>query len=447
MSAGGRVSAPTILLLSQLTRMKGIFMSFFDNLPSFPEGIPADKVYNLGCGLADDINNPDTPISEMRLLYNVWGNAFSQWLDACAEKLGVTPTVLDDESGIYAEFSLPEGGIFYAYYVRHSREARFIYDPFSTASADYSDTAKGDGETKLIQYGLYYSNMVRMVTADCGMCYFVILPDKRVIMLDGGEIEQCTAPAIADVMALLHRMTGTEKGEKMTFAAWLCTHAHNDHMDLFSKILHDYPDEIDVQRVIFNFPSANLIDMNECVSRLKQRLGEFAPDAQYMKIHTGQSINICGVEIKALLTHEDIINFNHRRLYDGMNGTTTVFRISANGKAFTVLGDLQDEGAEELSARYNREYLRSAYLQAAHHCINMVNKAYRNIRTDKVLLPAEEARCLARDLHNYNSIRQFNKTENCIFAGNGTDVFLFGESAEPVEHYPVVGGPYDGNAF
>lgn len=422
-------------------------MAFFDTLPPLPEGTPDSRIFNTGCGLADDTADPQTAYCEMRLVYNVWSEAFEEWLKAAASALVITPVIRDDGSGIYAEFALPEGGIFYAYYIRHSREARFLLDPFSLPSAQYSDDREGRADALLVQYGLYYGKMIPLVTSDCGMCYFVRLPDNRIIMLDGGEIEQCTAPAMEDITALLHRLTGTENGEKITVAAWLCTHAHNDHMDVFSKLLREHRNEIEVERVIFNFPSATVIEFNACVARLKERIEEFAPAAKYMKIHSGQKITVCGVEIEALVTHEDIINLNHRRIYDGMNGTTTVFRITADGKSFIALGDLQEEGAEELTARYSREYLRCVWLQAAHHCINSVNKAYRNIKTDRVLIPQAETDCRTRNLHNYESIRQFNEDESCIFAGNGTDVFSFSRGAQAVEHYPVRGCPYDGSCY
>lgn len=422
----------------------------FEDIPPFEGGETDGIIYSVGCGLEDDFGGVATKGDSGMLIYkNATENQFRNFVNALSKAFpGVMPHLRKDRAGLGCEFDLEERTL-YAYYIAHSGTVRIIDDRAGDGIDEFiADVSPaGESEPLLVQYGLYYDKMIPMVTSDCGMLYFIRLRDNRLVMLDGGEIEQCTVPAVEDVMKTMHRLTGSAPGEKITIAAWLCTHAHDDHMDLFTKIIHDYKDEIAVERVAFNFPAFTVIEHCECVQRLKSRIKQFCPDAKYLKVHTGQSFVLGGVKFEILLTHEDIIDMKLRRPYDGMNGTTTVYKATANGKSVIFLGDLQDEGADELAERYPEEELACSYLQAAHHCINSVDNAYKHIKTGKVLIPQSEDDCRTRNAHNFAHIIKYNEDSNCIFAGNGTDVFGFGESCEPVEHRDVVGCPYDGSEY
>jgi len=420
-----------------------------EELPRYAGGTPDETIYSTGCGLEIDFGGvPTEGDSRMQVIYDTDEAEFSAYVSTLSAFFGYSPKKRENEGGIYFEFDGANERV-YTYYVKHSHTVRIIADGSGAGiSAFCEDVSPAVDESPLlVQYGLYYDLMIPLTTCDCGMCYFIRLRDNRIVMIDGGEIEQCTASAMADVMKRLHALTDTAEGEKITIAAWLCTHAHNDHMDLFTKLIKDYHDEITVERVAFNFPAYSVIDHNECVTRLKERLHEYAPGCRFLKVHTGQKFMLGGVKFEILLTHEDILPLKLGRVYDGMNGTTTVFRVKADGKAAIFLGDLQDSGADELALRYSPERLECGLVQAAHHCINKVESAYRAIRAEKVLIPQSESDCRTRNAHNFAVIRKYNEDENCIFAGNGTDVFRFEDVSAPVEHYPVVGTPYDGSDF
>ena len=89
------------------------------------------------------------------------------------------------------------------------------------------------------------------------MLYVLRLRDNSVIIIDGGEIEQATEEACDEFMRRLEDLTNTEKGGKIRVAAWICTHNHDDHMDVFTKLLKREKDILCVERVMFNFPFKN----------------------------------------------------------------------------------------------------------------------------------------------------------------------------------------------
>ena len=93
-------------------------------------------------------------------------------------------------------------------------------------------------------------------------------------------------------MRRLEDLTNTEKGGKIRVAAWICTHNHDDHMDVFTKLLKREKDVLCVERVMFNFPSRTLLDYSSgCTDRLRERLKKYAPNAKYLKLHTGQTVH------------------------------------------------------------------------------------------------------------------------------------------------------------
>ena len=74
-------------------------------------------------------------------------------------------------------------------------------------------------------------------------------------------------------MRRLENLTGKEKGEKIRVSAYLCTHNHDDHMDFFIKLLKRDKDVLDVERVMFNFPSKTLLEFGiPCADKLRSRI-------------------------------------------------------------------------------------------------------------------------------------------------------------------------------
>ncbi len=214
------------------------FSDFFEALgvPAF--GTKVCEPVNCGAGLAiEDGISGGADDSYMVVIGDVTPKMFRDFLSALADT-GRKETFHREINGnIFSEFA-EENRIIYTYFTREAEQARVIIDNASCPLSEMNDNEPDvRGDTALMQFSLKYGSMVRYHSCDCGMLYVLRLRDNSVIIIDGGEIEQATEEACDEFMRRLEDLTNTEKGGKIRVAAWICTHNHDDHMDVFTKLL------------------------------------------------------------------------------------------------------------------------------------------------------------------------------------------------------------------
>lgn len=347
------------------------------------------------------------------------------------------------ENNHFCEFQKDER-LIYAAFMGNSGTARFEDDTVSAPIPQLSGGAPIPGvKTQLCQFGLYYDKMISGVTADCGMLYLLRLPDNSLFIIDGGEYEQATDAAIAELMRLMRTWTDVQAGEKIRVAAWMCTHAHDDHLDVFGKLIRLHHDEMDVQRLIFNFPAfAHYEPMFSAYVALA-RLNEYYPNAKYLKPHAGQEMTLAGVKLQFLQTHEDSVGAGGNELIGGFNDTSLVVKISFDGVSFLVLGDMNRDAERILLENYH-ETLHATAVQPAHHLFNLLPHAYEVIGADIALIPTNFRNVGAEDPRYQNLLRGIPRESMC-FAAEGTTIWEARDGKLLlVERLPVVGGPFDG---
>ena len=353
---------------------------------------------------------------------------------------------------IFSEFA-EENRIIYTYFTREAEQARVIIDNASCPLSEMNDNEPDvRGDTALMQFSLKYGSMVRYHSCDCGMLYVLRLRDNSVIIIDGGEIEQATEEACDEFMRRLEDLTNTEKGGKIRVAAWICTHNHDDHMDVFTKLLKREKDVLCVERVMFNFPSRTLLDYSSgCTDRLRERLKKYAPNAKYLKLHTGQTVHFPDSYLEVLTTHEDILPLSIRArdggAYRGMNETTTVFQIIFDDASVIFLGDAEESNGEALIALYGKNLLSCKYLQGAHHLINDDRSIYANIRAEKLLAPQGRFTVMTRFCDNIRYLTSLFGAENIYFAGDCTYVFTIKDGNESISYFESKGYVYDDSGY
>ena len=206
-------------------------------------GVPAfgtvlSEPINCGAGLSiDDEKNGGEDDSYMLVLGDVTSKMYRDFLASLANT-GRKETFHREFNGnIFVEF-VNGSRIIYTYYTAETMLARIIFDNASSPISEMNDAADDvRGDTALMQFSLRYGKMIRFHSCDCGMLYAMRMRDNSVIIIDGGEIEQCTEDACDEFMRRLENLTGKEKGEKIRVSAYLCTHNHDDHMDFFIKLL------------------------------------------------------------------------------------------------------------------------------------------------------------------------------------------------------------------
>jgi hypothetical protein len=119
------------------------------------------------------------------------------------------------EKNLYRELQ-KDGRLLYAIYMSNTSVARFITDSVSAPITAMSGGAALLGEkAALCQFGLFYDGMVPGVSANCGMLYILKLPDRSLFLIDGGEFEQATEEAAAEVLRIMRELSGTTPEERI----------------------------------------------------------------------------------------------------------------------------------------------------------------------------------------------------------------------------------------
>mgnify|MGYP002517220633 CR=1 FL=1 len=417
-------------------------------------GVPAvgnvcSEPINCGAGLEIETENGSFEDSFMLLSGGVSESMFREFLGALL-KSGRKETFHRERNGnIFAEFSGGEKKLVYTYYTAEKHEARVILDAVSLPLREYDDNEDDvRGDTALMQFSLRYGKMIRFVSCDCGMLYVLRLRDNSVIIVDGGEIEQATEDACDEIMCRLRDLTNTKDGEKIRVAAWFCTHNHDDHMDVFLKLLKREKDVLVVERVFYNFASRTLFDYdNPCTDKMKRRIKEFAPNAKYLKLHTGQTVRFPDATFEVLSTHEDILPHSTRsapeNVYRGMNETTTIVQITFDDCSVIFLGDAEESNGEALISLYGKNSLFCTYLQCAHHLINDDRNIYGNVKAKKLLIPQCRYIAVTTERENTNYLTSLFGEENMYYAGDCTHVFTVRNGEPSITYFEQKGYFYD----
>lgn len=408
---------------------------------------------NCGAGLSiDDGEHGGDDDSYMLVLSDVTSKMYRDFLSALAAT-GRKETFHREFNGnIFVEFADGDK-IIYTYYTAETMLARIIFDNASTPLSEMNDTAEDvRGDTALMQFSLRYGKMIRFYSCDCGMLYAMRMRDNSVIIIDGGEIEQCTEDACDEFMRRLEDLTGKEKGEKIRVSAYICTHNHDDHMDFFIKLLKREKDVLEVERVMFNFPSKTLLEYPiPCADKLRSRIKKYAPNAKYLKLHTGQTIRFPDARVEVLATHEDILPRSTRAgegaTYRSVNETSTIFQIIFDDCSVMFLGDAEETNGEALLALHGKNSLSCKYLQCAHHLINDDRNIYTNVKAEKLLVPQCRFIAMTSEVDNTRYLTALFGEENVYYAGDCTFVFTIKDGNETIDRFEQKGYLYDNSGY
>ncbi len=404
---------------------------------------------NCGAGLSyENENGVSDEDSFMLVTENVSAHEYRDFLNELKQN-GREETFYREYNGnIFSELTNGKG-LIYTYYTGALNTARVIFDRVSTPLSDFEYRVEETrDDTLLMQFALKYGKMIRHKSCDCGMLYALRLRDNSLVVIDGGESEQATEEACDEIMERFYAMTGQDRNEKLRISLWVCTHNHDDHMDVFVKLLRREREKITLERVMFNFPSMSLMPSDySCTKRLKERLEAFYPNVKMLKAHTGEIVNIPGAQFEILTTHEDILPVSYRARfgspYRGMNESTTVFKIWFDDCTAIFLGDAEETNGEALIALYGKNLLSSEYLQCAHHLINDDRNIYGSIRSKTLLIPQCRYIGDTHDMENTTFLRGLFGSENMYYAGDCTYVFRIKDGIKSVERFEQKGYFYD----
>ena len=249
-------------------------------------------------------------------------------------------------------------------YLENLKTVRLLVEPISNTELEImnEDTSyvKGSYDVTITQLGLVYESDEHIADYyTSGMSYVMRLDDGSFIVIDGGYEKQSDADRIYETMK---KQAG---GDNVTVAAWIFTHLHSDHVEVFLPFSKTYHDKVTIERFIYNKPGGDIlgghVDSHAYVSTA---IKTYYPNAKVIKAHAGNKYYLRSVEVEILYTLD--IGFSKLSNY---NNSSLVFRINTEGKQLMMLGDYS-ESSPVLMKIYTEKTLKSDVVQVAHHGIS-----------------------------------------------------------------------------
>lgn len=218
------------------------------------------------------------------------------------------------------------------------------------------------GENQLALLPLNYTASCKDPTDCSGFSAVMTLEDGRFIVIDGGYTAD--ADALYNYLADRNRRT-----DGITIAAWVLTHDHGDHDGAFKAFATEYGKRVNCEYIISNALPQSVKTTNEKGSP-SLLTGLQANPCRYfgnnetktLKMHTGQSVWFCNVELRMLFTHETYFP----RVPGWLNETSLVFQLRANGQTTLITGDCEMDAIGMVSRLWKTE-LKADIYQINHH--------------------------------------------------------------------------------
>ncbi|MBE6630313.1 MAG: hypothetical protein E7624_05625 [Ruminococcaceae bacterium] len=292
----------------------------------------------------------------------------------------------------------------YAYFMSRRGEARIIKENagHSASLTDFAyryDRAAGEGSV-LYQFALAMNDETHPKPdfKDNGMLYLLKLADNSVIIIDGANSGQMTNERRDELMQMLWDITGQQEGDTVRVAAWYVTHAHGDHYGGFLRFTWKYAKYLDLERVMFAFPSLHSPDEDlstgsgaegyrAIIDLIHKNYADDEP--QFLRLHTGQSFQLADVTFEVLQTHEDLADAaTGESKISSYNDASSILRLSVEGETVLFLGDAQEKVAmPRLLGNWSGEHLRADAVQLSHHVMNDLTPLYDVVRASVLLVP------------------------------------------------------------
>lgn len=374
------------------------------SVPGYDGGTKTKELYRSGYGMGSSAF-ADADDTYMQIISGTSESEFIAYTKKL-EQYGYKQTYNYSLDGnLYAQYTF-NGQRIYTYYTASVKEVRIIEDYHSDMSPSefgYTYKKKANETTVLYQYGVPMNEAGVNISKndekkiDCGMMYVMKLADNSVFIMDGGGYQQFDTAEIDGFMQFLYDVTGTPKGGKIRIAGWYISHGHSDHMAGVCLFFKKYHANLTLERIFHNFPSHNsptpILATTGAGNHRKMinYVNTYFKDdnVKYIKIHTGQVINLADAKITVIYTHEDIVNPKtaDTEVANDYNNSCSVINVEFDGVKFALLGDVNKPAMNVIIANNSAYTLKADIVQLSHHVINDLSKLYHIIKAPVVLAP------------------------------------------------------------
>ena len=269
-----------------------------------------------------------------------------------------------------------------AIYTEYNGVAKTLIEPLNstalpTKAEDNIYTAVNGCDATITQLGQYHAEDYD--TTYNGMCYIVRLADGSFIIVDAG-VDTSKEDYEHRIYKTLQKQAPDPNN--IVVAAWIFTHGHGDHIDIFGDFCKSYANKVTVERFIYNMPSVEQSGGSGGADKLRNWVDTYYPDALKTKARPGQVFHIRNAVVEVLYT----LDVFEKTLSD-FNNSSIVFTIEVEEKKMMFLGDYADLG-DTLLSMYSTESLKSDIVQVAHHGIlGTSNELYESIAPDYAFWP------------------------------------------------------------
>ena len=230
------------------------------------------------------------------------------------------------------------------------------------------------------------------VVAAEGMGFVIRLADGSFCIIDGGMGDPDHVDSTNLMNVLLAQKPASH--EKPVIAAWIFTHLHGDHIGVFNCFSLDHHDDVELQRLIFNFPTENqtaasdspymLDDTIYRYTQFKKNLNDFYPDVPVLKVHGGNRFKVRNADFEVLYAIEDLLP---KTILDGgMNEDSLLLKMTLEGQTVLWTGDFAFNATNLVLSEYDSA-LSADILQMAHHGMNGTVSLYSKVDPTFAFLP------------------------------------------------------------
>lgn len=228
-----------------------------------------------------------------------------------------------------------------------------------------------------------------------GMGYVIRLEDGSFIVVDGGYDTETHVDNLYNVLF------EQSEGKGIVIAAWVFTHAHNDHADAFKIFTNKYAPDVTIESFIFNFPANEAAEAGDVsapnLDQLYAAMDAYG-NAKRIVARAGQIHTVRNAKINVLFTYDMMLPYT---LVD-YNVCSVVFNVEIEGSKILFLGDA---GGETDVARGTLSYMLDIYtsttlgadiVQVAHHGIDAENSKgtvadfYEAVGADYAFIPVAD---------------------------------------------------------
>lgn len=351
----------------------------------FPISLPAFSEENT---YAERVN----PTSSLFAAEDVPASLFRSYLDLLSSHGFKTAETWERGENLYAAMHKDTLGIFLTYFGA-LREFRLVCEE-DCRYFSYTDPTLP---------ALYPPQISQLTLEDFGMSYVIRLSDGRFVILDGGCGFEPDRVRLRE-----HLLANTPSGRPVV-AAWILTHPHSDHYMAFNFFMEHHGSEIELQKVLFNFPAHDDTDHYPRLTNTDRRLSYSTAGidniprmydnirnsgAQSFMLHTGQTYRIGDAVFEVLACMDDTIHHS-----SNLNALSIILRMTLGGQVTLWCTD-GSMSITRLPEKYG-EALKADILQIPHHGFQCGTPeaeiaAYDLIRPEICLLPVSEYNAFTR---------------------------------------------------